>query len=157
MFIELPDFLLYLNRLGLLMVCLAVWVVVPHLLPEDKQARWRVITDTAFGKLLELFFAMLFVCVVFFYTILLFLLSANLLQSIAIFLAIPGRLNFMVILLALPLAGIIQVFSMRYLRQGGFSFQSVSEQPPERSVHSVRMGTLLLATGFLFQFLATFG
>jgi uncharacterized membrane protein len=154
MFIELSDFLIHLNRLGLLMVCVAVWMVVPQLLPDDKKEQWRMLTDTVLGKSLDFFFSMLFVCGVFFYTVLLFFLSANLLQSLTNYVGIPSTLNFMVIILALPLTAIIQTYSMRQLMKIGVPS---SAKEHDTGIQSVRLGTLLLSTGFLFQFLATFG
>lgn len=155
MLIELSDFLIHLNRLGLLMVCVAVWLVVPELLPEEKKSHWRAIAESAFGKTLDLVFTLLFVCGVCFYTVLLFLLTTMVLQQGADLINLASSLNFMVILIALPIAGAIQIYTVRRLM--GLAFPTAEQGEMKGRLEAVRLGTLLLSGGFFFQFLATFG
>lgn len=157
MIIEIGDFLIHLNRLGLLIVCFAVWLLVPELLPPDKRAHWITITTSGFGKLVNLFFSLLFVCGVFYYTVILFFASTILLQSIATYFRFPSRLNFMLIIVALPIASILQVYTMRYIGKTGVDSTETLDQDSEKSVSTIRWGTVLFSMGFFLQFLATLG
>jgi hypothetical protein len=157
MIIEIADFLIHLNRLGLLIVCFAIWLVVSELLPPDKRAHWITITTSGFGKLVNLFSSLLFVCGVFYYTVILFFASTLLLQSIASYVGLPGRLNFMLIIVALPIASMLQVYTMRYISKTGVTSAETPDQDSEKSVSTIRWGTVLFSMGFFLQFLATFG
>lgn len=157
MIIETTDFLVHLNRLGLLMVCFAVWLLVPELLPADKRVHWRTITTSGVGKIGNLFLSLLFVGGVFYYTVILFFASAMLLQGIASYFNFPSRLNFMLIIVALPLASILQVYTMKYVGKAGIDSAETPEHSHEKSAHTIRWGTLLFSMGFFLQFVATLG
>lgn len=157
MIIEIADFLIHLNRLGLLMVCFAVWLVVPELLPPDKRAHWRTITTSGVGKLGTLCMSLLFVGGVFYYTVILFFASTILLQGIASYFNFPSRFNFMVIIVALPLASILQVYTMKYVGKTGLASAETPEQESEKGISTLRWGTVLFSMGFFLQFVATLG
>ncbi len=156
MFIEISDLFIHLHRLGLLIVYFAVWIVVPELLPDDKKAQWTEVAGEGLGRFTELLFSLLYVGGVFVYTVTLFFISVNLLQLAATFLRFPANLNFMTVILALPITAILQIYSMRTIGKMGFSLSDSSVQEHDRSVHAIRAGMVLFSIGFLLQFIATF-
>ncbi len=157
MIIELSDIFIHLNRLGLLIVCLAIWLLVPGLLPPDKRAFWRISWSAGFSQIVQLFMSLLFVGTVFYYTVILFFACIFTFQRIASYVSIPGHLNFMVIIVALPIASVLQVYTMREMSNAGLYSTETPDRDSETSVSTLRGGTVLFSAGVLFQFLATFG
>jgi hypothetical protein len=156
MFIEISDLLIHLHRLGLLMVYFAVWILVPELLPDDKKARWAEVAGVGLGRFTELLFSLLYVGGVFVYTVTLFFISVNLLQLAAIYLRFLPNLNFMTVILALPITAMLQIYSMRTIGKMGFALSDATGWEHDRSVHAIRAGMVLFSVGFLLQLVATF-